>query len=216
MGLKKIKMFIVSILFYSFCSTCFISALFVPFCANPIFSALFLILSFCNVAVLLFFLKLEFLPIIFIMLYVGAIIVLFLFVLMLLNINTFILNQPNYDFLPVFIILLLIFFFELNFVNFLSNKPLIMSNFSPYFLIDFIFDCPINFNVFVKYSVSDNIKSIGHLLFSFYAIYFIIAGFILLIALVGSIVLTLRKKFIINYQIIYNQLLRSYKILYLS
>jgi NADH-quinone oxidoreductase subunit J len=64
--------------------------------------------------------------------------------------------------------------------------------------------------------VSDNIKSIGHLLFSFYAIYFIIAGFILLIALVGSIVLTLRKKFIINYQIIYNQLLRSYKILYLS
>jgi NADH:ubiquinone oxidoreductase subunit 6 (subunit J) len=59
----------------------------VGFSKNPMYSALFLILAFFNVSCLLFFLELEYLPIFFLIVYVGAIMVLFIFVVMMLNIR---------------------------------------------------------------------------------------------------------------------------------
>ena len=80
-------MFIKYNLFICFCAFCLISSIFVIWTKNPIFSVLFLIFSFFNVSALLLLFNFEFLPITFLVVYVGAVAVLFLFVLMMLNIK---------------------------------------------------------------------------------------------------------------------------------
>ena len=74
------------LLFYFFGCLGIGSSMMVVLSRNPVFSVLFLILSFFNISALLFLLELEFLPIVFLVVYVGAVAVLFLFVLMTLNI----------------------------------------------------------------------------------------------------------------------------------
>jgi NADH:ubiquinone oxidoreductase subunit 6 (subunit J) len=64
---------------------------------NPVYSVLFLILAFCNFSILLVLIGLEFLPIVFLVVYVGAIAVLFLFVLMMLNIKIAEIQSKNYS-----------------------------------------------------------------------------------------------------------------------
>jgi len=79
-----------SIFFLSFCifsSLSLITSILVILAKNPVFSALFLVLSFCNVSAILLLLSIEFLPIMFLVVYVGAIAVLFLFVIMMLSIT---------------------------------------------------------------------------------------------------------------------------------
>jgi len=76
---------------------------------NPVYSIFFLILSFFNVTSLLFTLQVEFLPISFIVIYVGAIAVLFLFVVMMLNIKLAELNVTQFQYLPALIIFAIIF-----------------------------------------------------------------------------------------------------------
>lgn len=73
--------------FYFFSSLALLLSVLVVTSKNPVYSVLFLILTFCNVSALLFLLNIEFLPVIFIVVYVGAIAVLFLFVMMMLNVK---------------------------------------------------------------------------------------------------------------------------------
>ena len=76
-----------SILFYSFTSVSLVASLFVVFSSNPVYSVLSLILVFCSASMVLLVLTVDFLSILFIVVYVGAIAVLFLFVIMMLNIK---------------------------------------------------------------------------------------------------------------------------------
>lgn len=102
-----------AILFYSIITICVLSSLMVILSRNPVYSILFLVLTFVNVSSILFFLELEYLPLIFIVVYVGALAVLFLFVMMMLNIRVTDLKEKNLQLLPAALLLSALFFFQI-------------------------------------------------------------------------------------------------------
>jgi NADH-quinone oxidoreductase subunit J len=104
-----------AILLLSYLFSCFaiVSSCCVIFSKNPVYSVLFLILAFLNVSSLLFLLQLEFLPVVFLMVYVGAVAVLLLFVIMMLNIKLADLKSRDVHYVPVAIMFFLLFSFEL-------------------------------------------------------------------------------------------------------
>lgn len=104
------------VLFLFFSCFALLASFFVILTNNPVFSLLFLVLTYVNVACSLFLFNFEFLPISFLIIYVGAIAVLFLFVLMMLNIKITELQKQNASLLPVGILFGFIFTFELIFL----------------------------------------------------------------------------------------------------
>ena len=109
-------MFIKYNLFILFAAFSLASSIFVIWTKNPIFSVLFLIFSFFNVSALLFLFNFEFLPITFLVVYVGAVAVLFLFVLMMLNIKLAELLENNYNIIPVGLFFGFLFLYQLVFL----------------------------------------------------------------------------------------------------
>jgi NADH-quinone oxidoreductase subunit J len=166
---------------------------------NPVESVLFLILAFCNAAAILFLFNSEFLGLIFIIIYVGAIAVLFLFVIMMLNIK----NKNNFEENNVWVKYLLSFSFFYLIVT------------SLFFFIrrtfcrdDLLLDTQSS-DVFILIDNLNNIDVLGQVLFNYFLICFLLAGLILLIALVGSIVLTLRFNNTEEGQLVNRQLSRT-------
>ena len=102
-----------SMLFFLFSSIALIASIMVINAKNPVHSVLFLILVFCNSAGLFILLGVEFLAITFIIVYVGAIAILFLFVVMMLNIKLVELNENMLRYLPIGALIGLIFLFEI-------------------------------------------------------------------------------------------------------
>ena len=147
------------------------SSLFVFISENPVNSVLFLILSFLCSSSICFYFGADFLGLIFIIIYVGAIAVLFFFIIMMLNIK---LGENKNSYFSLIYILSLIVFLEIYFhiSNYFSNFLFYQFNF-------FFFD---NFS---------SEFFIGQLLYNYYSFCFLIAGIILLVAMIGSIVLTL-------------------------
>ena len=144
--------------------------------SNPVLSAINLVFSFFLSAVLWLLLGAEFLSIILILVYVGAVMVLFLFVVMMLDINIARKKAAYIQYLPlglgVFIIfnLLIIYFFVNTFEN-------------------------INYNAVNNINIisESNTENLGYLLFTEYILEFEIAGLILLLGIIAAIVLTYRK-----------------------
>ena len=101
------------ILFYIFSSITILSSFFVVFSFNPVHSVLFLIFSFFNVAVIFLLSNAEFLAMTLIIVYVGAVAVLFLFVVMMLNINEVLVKEGFLKYFPLGLILISIFLTEL-------------------------------------------------------------------------------------------------------
>ena len=202
---------ITNILFVTFSAICLLSAFFVVFSKNPIFSILFLILCFCNVSSILFLFNFEFLPISFLVIYVGAIAVLFLFILMMINIKLAELNENQTHFLPIIFIFCFIFLFELLMLFRLEfNTIKIYDELSKTFLTEFVINFATNFdfgNLIFQFS---NLKMVAYSLFNNYLYCFSLAGVILLMAMIGTIVLTLQKKFISKTQNVYVQILKDY------
>lgn len=205
-------MFINFSLFYLFSSFWLLSSIFVVFSINPIFSILFLIFSFCNASCLLFILNFEFLPIVFLVVYVGAIAILFLFILMMLNIKLTELHENFYNFLPISIIFGIIFIIELStifcleFVSFeflQNNTAFLLSDYLNYQNHDIKF---LNF-----LTLQTNIKNLAQTIFSNYIFQFLLSGYILLFAMIATILITIQKTFIKKNQNIYYQILRDYK-----
>jgi len=160
---------------------------------------------------LLFLFNFEFLPIAFLVIYVGAIAVLFLFVLMMLNIKLAELQENHFNFLPIALliggvfILEFIFLFrsEFVFIDFFNDSSL-------KFLLDFV-DNTNSGETFPNFFGSTaNLKTIAICIFNDYLFSFLIAGYILLLALVGAIILTIQKTFISKTQNVYSQLLTDY------
>lgn len=189
--------------FFIFCSAILLlaSAFFVISSRNPIHSVMSLVLVFLSSAGLLFCLNAEFLALCFIIVYVGAIAILFLFIVMMLEVKigdnslSFFANGPvNY---------LLIFFFFLEIAS-----PLIqfIGSFDSVFLDS-------NYFFYVSWleqiDYITNINLIGQLLYTYYFVYFLMAGLILYIAMIGALMLTLSLNRISKKQIVYKQLSRQ-------
>jgi NADH-quinone oxidoreductase subunit J len=196
--------------FCIFSSLALLSGVLVIISKNPVFSVLFLITAFFNVSALLFLINLEFLPVTFLVVYVGAIAVLFLFVLMMLNINLTELKANTAHFIPVIVILSLTFIAQLSILTRLEFVPLSFSFVNSLLLSDFA-----NFNVIFNdlsylYSSDDNMRLIGQILFVDFSVHFIVVAYILLLAMVGAICLTIQKKFLSKSQNVYFQVIRNH------
>ncbi len=196
-------------LFYVFSGLGAISSLMVVISKNPVFSVLFLILSFFNLSVLLFLLGLEFLPITFLIVYVGAIAVLFLFVLIMLNIKISQLKQNTKHYLFISIFLGLVFFLELFTIFYFEFTPLGLSGVSLDFLQESFLLLNSSFEFHIWCYKESNIFILGELFFTMYVYLFILLGFVLLLAMLGTIVLTLQKRFTVRSQQVYKQVLRN-------
>ena len=165
------------LLFYIFSIITIASSLAVVTTRNTIYSVLFLILVFFNVSGLFILLNAEFLAMLLIIVYVGAIAVLFLFVVMMLNVDSMDLKKQIRPFLPILIMISITIFGEI----FLFEKISMIENYQ----ISTSF--PINQNI-------SNIKSIGNVLYTDFILPFQISGAALFVAMIGAILLTLKNE----------------------
>ena len=172
-------MYLYSITFYVFSLVAVLSALMVISARNPVHSVLFLILSFVNASGLFVLLGAEFLAMILVVVYVGAVAVLFLFVVMMLDINFVKLREGFLQYLPFGALLGIVLIIELG-ILFLTKS------FSENSLSNFV-ELPLM-------NEAENTKLIGQVLYTNYFYLFQISGLILLVAMVGSITLTLRDR----------------------
>ena len=158
---------------------------------NPVHSVLFLILSFVSASGLFILLGAEFLAMILIVVYVGAVAVLFLFVVMMLDINFVKLREGFLQYLPFGALLGLVLLIELIMI-FFSDK-----------LTDMTL---IEYNALPAFKQIENTKEIGSVLYTKYFYLFQLSGLILLVAMIGSIVLTLRQRTGVKKQSIHQQI----------
>ena len=172
-------MILYSITFYLFSSVAVLSALMVISAKNPVHSVLFLILSFVNASGLFVLLGAEFLAMILVVVYVGAVAVLFLFVVMMLDINYIKLREGFLQYLPFGALLGIVLVVELGILYLTDTSSNINDSRSPLEL--------------QTYEI-ENTKMIGEILYTKYFYLFQISGIILLVAMIGSITLTLRDK----------------------
>jgi NADH-quinone oxidoreductase subunit J len=167
-----------ALFFYLFAGVCVASAIMVVTSRNPVHSVLFLILAFVNAAGLFMLLGAEFLAMILIVVYVGAVAVLFLFVIMMLDVDFAELRQGFIEYLPVGLLIGAVFLAELLLV---SGGWVLNPNISK------AITSPIPGGV-------TNTEALGLVLYTKYLPYFQLSGMVLLVAMIGAIVLTLRHK----------------------
>ena len=169
------------------------SSLLVILSKNPIHSVLFLILVFFNTSILFLFSNAEFLAMILLIVNIGAVAVLFLFVVMMLDINITKQRQTFLNYLPIGLFIGFIILMELIYVVSQSNLNFVKTN-SSY--------------INISNQILENTKIIGNILYTDYFLLFQLSGIILLVAMIGAIYLTLRKRKGIKKQNIYKQILK--------
>ncbi len=169
---------IAALFFYLFSAVAVASAVMVISARNPVHSVLFLILCFFNAAGLFILMGAEFLAMILVVVYVGAVAVLFLFVVMMLDVDFVELRQGMLNYLPVGAIVGLIVLVELALVagSWVIDPGSVSTRAAP---------TPTDIT---------NTEALGRILYTDFIYYFQAAGLILLVAMVGAIVLTLRHK----------------------
>jgi NADH-quinone oxidoreductase subunit J len=183
--------------FYIFSGVILLSSLMVISTKNPVHSVLLLILTFFNAAGIFVILHAEFLAMILIIVYVGAVAVLFLFVVMMLDFKLSIDKENILQYTPIGLFIGLVFISELIIV--LINTKLDLTNIQ-------ILANPIS-----NYDGLTNTEALGSVLYTDYILYFQLSGVILLVAMIGSIVLTLRERDGVKRQSIQEQLDRNYQ-----
>ena len=171
-----------SIFFYIFSLIAIVSAIMVTVSKNTVHSVFFLILDFISISCLFIMIGAEFLGMIMLIVYVGAVAVLFLFVVMMLNVaqqkNQWFLAQETSGHIPVGLIISVIIFVELIIVvGGWKYKPDLL-----------------NSNSFAVTNDISNTHSLGQILYTDYIHVFQISGMILLVAMIGAIVLTYRYR----------------------
>jgi NADH-quinone oxidoreductase subunit J len=164
--------------FYLFSGVTIASALMVISARNPVHSVLFLILAFVNAAGLFLLLGAEFLAMLLVVVYVGAVAVLFLFVVMMLDVDFAELRQGFLQYLPIGGLIGLIFAVELLLVV------------GAWVIDPQIVRAPV---AAIPANVT-NTAALGQVLYTKYIYYFQAAGLVLLVAMIGAIVLTLRDR----------------------
>jgi len=187
-----------SIFFYIFSIIAILSAIMVTVSRNTVHSVFFLILDFISISCLFIMIGAEFVGMIMLIVYVGAVAVLFLFVVMMLNVslqtNQWFATEGGSSHIPVGIIVSIIIFFELIIVvGGWKFKPDLNPN-----------SIDLNFM-----SEKTNTHSIGEVLYTDYIHLFQLSGMILLVAMIGAIVLTFRKRPGIKKQSYFKQVSRE-------
>jgi NADH-quinone oxidoreductase subunit J len=173
-------MILAALFFYLFAGVCVASAFMVIAARNPVHSVLFLILTFVSASGLFVLLGAEFLAMILIVVYVGAVAVLFLFVVMMLDVDFAELRQGFLSYLPVGALVGAVVLVELLLVvgAWVIGPGVPKAITSPIPPLDTI----------------TNTEALGRVLYTNYIYYFQAAGLVLLVAMVGAIVLTLRHR----------------------
>lgn len=166
---------VVTLLFYAFAGLLVVSALGVITARNPVHAALYLVFAFFNSAVIWMLMEAEFLAIILVLVYVGAVMVLFLFVVMMLDVNLAELRAGFARHAPLGIIIALIVVAEI--ASVVVVKSLGLS------------DQPVT-----TVATVNNTEALGKLLYSEYLYPFELAAVLLLVAIVAAIVLTMRHR----------------------
>jgi NADH-quinone oxidoreductase subunit J len=179
--------------FYLYAGAAIAAAVMVVFARNPVHSALFLILVFVNAAGMFVLMGAEFLAMILIVVYVGAVAVLFLFVIMMLDVDFSRLREGFLEYLPFGLLIGFIFLAEL---------LLLVGGWVITPTVTKTITSPIPAGV-------TNTEALGLVLYTRYIHYFQISGMILLVAMIGAIVLTLRHKKSVKRQVISEQNARS-------
>ena len=184
-----------AIAFYVFSAVLILAALMVIASRNPVHSVLFLILAFFNAAALFVLMGAEFLAMILLIVYVGAVAVLFLFVVMMLDIDFTELKRGALRYAPVGALVGLALAIELVLVgsiwSFAADAGHVLAAATP--------------------AGMSNTEALGHILYTDYIYYFQTAGLILLVAMIGAIVLTLRHRPDVKSQSISRQVARRPK-----
>ena len=179
--------------YYFFAGITLFSALFVVLSRNPVHSVLWLILTFFGASGLFILLGAEFLALILMIVYVGAVAVLFMFVVMMLNINFKEIKSKLTKYLPLGILIGLVLFVELG---------LIFGDFIPELKFYENNNLAINSEI-------ENTKQLGLVLYTDFFIYFQLAGIVLLIAMVGAIVLTHQRRKDVKRQDVLSQIYKD-------
>jgi len=191
-------MIIHSIFFYFFSIIAIFSAIMVIVSRNTVHSVFFLILDFITISCLFIMIGAEFIGMMMLIVYVGAVAVLFLFVVMMLNVsqqkNEWLSGEKNSNHIPVGLLISVVIFFELIIVvGGWKYKPELLKNFS---------------SIGIDLSTT-NTHEIGEVLYTDYIHLFQLSGMILLVAMIGAIVLTFRKRDGIKRQSYFKQISRE-------
>jgi NADH-quinone oxidoreductase subunit J len=186
---------IAALFFYLFAGICVASALMVISARNPVHSVLFLILAFVNAAGLFILMGAEFLALILVVVYVGAVAVLFLFVVMMLDVDFAELRQGFLNYLPIGAVVGLVLLVELLLV-------VGAWTIGPGMQRTVVLPIP-------PAETVTNTEALGLVLYTRYVYFFQAAGLVLLVAMIGAIVLTLRHKPSVKRQNISDQLARN-------
>lgn len=197
------------LLFYLFSSSTLISGVLVIQARNPVYSVIFLILVFFNAAGLLVLLGLDFFAMIFLVVYVGAIAVLFLFVVMMLNIKLAEINEKKLRYLPVGGVLGLLFLFEVLILVDNDLIPLLSYNLDNKFLETQFTNIQF-FDWSNELHTSHTIHALGNIIYTYYFYFFLMASIILLVAMIGAIVLTMQKGIRVKRQQVFLQNTRDF------
>nr|QKZ95176.1 NADH dehydrogenase subunit 6 [Pyropia pulchra] len=191
-------------LFWIFSIISLLSACMVVSLSNAVYSVLFLIIVFCNTASILLLLGAEFLSFLFLIVYVGAIAVLFLFVVMMLNVK---IEGVKINYSTIFLI-----GFFISLILFIQTWAAFQLDFEAYFNINISVlnnPFPILLSWILEKNLPSNTESIGLILYTSYSLVFIMCAFILLLAMIGSIVLTMNQRAGVKKQQISLQLYRN-------
>jgi NADH-quinone oxidoreductase subunit J len=168
-------MSIAEILFYAFSAVLIVAALGVITARNPVYAALFLVLAFLNSAVLWLLLEAEFLAIVLVLVYVGAVMVLFLFVVMMLDVNLTHLREGFTRYAPLGLLIAGIVVLEIASVVYVKSLGYTPQPPAPS-------------------AAGSNTRALGELLYTKYLYPFELASVLLLVAIVAAIVLTMRHR----------------------
>ena len=167
---------LITIAFYLLAFTAVAAAFLVVASRNPVHSVMFLILTFFSAAGLFILMGAEFLALLLVMVYVGAVAVLFLFVVMMLDVDFVEMKQGFLQYLPIGGRVAVILLLEMVFVGaayFTGTENVVVAE---------------------KSGTKSNLEQFGEVLYTDYAFFFEAAGLVLLVALVGAVTLTLRAR----------------------
>ena len=181
---------LIAIAFYILAFTAIAAAFMVVASRNPVHSVMFLILTFFSAAGLFILMGAEFLALLLVMVYVGAVAVLFLFVVMMLDVDFVELKQGFLTYMPIGAIVAFILLAEMILVG------------AVYFMGDAKTVVPTD-------PETSNLEAIGEVLYTQYAGAFEAAGLVLLVALIGAVVLTMRKRSGVRTQNAMDQIART-------
>jgi len=186
-----------AIFFYTFSFIAIISAIMLTVSKNTVHSVFFLILDFISISCLFIMIGAEFIGMMMLIVYVGAVAVLFLFVVMMLNVtqqeNQWFISTKSSTHLPVGLLISLVIFFELIVViGGWKFKPDLVTSLS----------LSINQN-------TTNTHSLGNVIYTDYIHIFQLSGMILLVAMIGAIVLTFRQRSGVKRQSYFKQISRE-------